>query len=293
MTLPPLPNPEEQHWATTAFAPEGMEAVDVLRPARAPYANNDPAAPALVLIPGLSMDSRAYVRQLPLGVIADIHTLQANNGAVTGEDGFGHFARHVEEYIIANKLEQRPGGFVLGGSSMGGSMTLAVTLRGRVKPRALVLIGTFGNAKHLPLYQRVLAPLSWVLPMDFSKRMARKFGRMIKNPRSAYLKDLQYLGREHAYRSHGYYGRAIRALTRQNQIPDAKSIALPTLVLHGKRDWILPHEAGEELARTIPGAKFVSLDDAGHILFFTHAEKVNAAIADFIAHLPSPARESK
>jgi pimeloyl-ACP methyl ester carboxylesterase len=198
---------------------------------------------------------------------------------------FGHFARHVEEYIIANKLEQRPGGFVLGGSSMGGSMTLAITLRGRVKPRALVLIGTFGHCRHLPLYQRVFAPLSWVLPLDFAKRMARNVGRLIKNPRSARLKDLQYLGREHAYRSYGYYGRACMALTRQNQIPGAETITLPTLVLHGKRDWILPHAAGEELARTIPGAQFVSLDDAGHILFFTHAEKVNAAIAEFIAKL--------
>lgn len=285
MTLAPLPIQDGKNWSITPFAPEGLEAVDVLRPARDQYKNSDPHAPALVLVPGLSMDSRGYVRQLQLAPLVDVHTLQANNNAIKGEQDFGHFARHVEEYIIANKLEQRPGGFILGGSSMGGALSVAICLRGRVKPRALVLIGTFANSKHLPFWQRFLAPLSWVLPFDFSKRMTRVMARMIKSPKSAYYRDLQYLAGEHVYRSHGYYGRAIMALTRQNQIPQAQSIALPTLIVHGTRDWVLPHAAGEELARTIPGSKFVSFDGAGHILFYTHADAVNTAIADFIASL--------
>ncbi|MEI6236358.1 MAG: alpha/beta hydrolase [Planctomycetota bacterium] len=283
LDLPPLPNSEENHWFTQPFSPPGLETVDVLRPAREPYQN--PNAPALVLVPGLSMDARGYVRQLQLAPYVDIHTLQANNNAVEGEKDFGHFARHVEEYIIANKLEERPGGFVLGGSSMGGALTVAIALRGRVKPRALVLIGTFANAQHLPYWQRLLAPLSWVLPLDFAKRSARVLGHMIKNPRSAYFRDLQYLGGEHIHRTHGYYGRANMALTRQNQIPLAKSITIPTFIIHGTKDWVLPHAAGEELARTIPGAKFVSVPDAGHILFFTHAEIVNAAIAEFLSEV--------
>jgi|GEM_PF-1099884 len=120
LDLPPLPNSEENHWFTQPLSLPGLETVDVLRPAREPYQNTN--APALVLVLGLSMDARGYVRQLQLAPYVDIHTLQANNNAVEGEKDFGHFARHVEEYIIANKLEERPGGFVLGGTVIGTCM---------------------------------------------------------------------------------------------------------------------------------------------------------------------------
>jgi pimeloyl-ACP methyl ester carboxylesterase len=53
-------------------------------------------------------------------------------------------------------------------------------------------------------------------------------------------------------------------------------------VLHGTNDWILPHAASEEMARTIPGARLVSVEGGGHGFFFTHAEPTNAAMASFI-----------
>ncbi|HLX62643.1 MAG TPA: alpha/beta hydrolase [Planctomycetota bacterium] len=285
MPLPPYPQLGDACWRSEPFTPPGLEPVAALRPANDPYICTNPDAPALLLVPGLSMDSRGYLRQLQLGALADIHTLQANCGSIAGETGLGHFARHVEEYVLARNLDKRPGGFVIGGSSMGGAISLAVCLRRRVKPRALVLIGTFGNCRHLPIYQRVLAPLSWVLPFDFGKRTLRVSARLLAKTGSAFFRDLSYMAQEHFPRTQGYYGRAIMALTRQNQIPAAKNLALPTLVLHGMRDWVLPHKAGEELAGTIPGARFVSVKDAGHILFFTHADQVNAEIAAFLNSL--------
>ena len=270
----------------------GLETVDTLRPSRAPYLNENPDAPALVLIPGLTMDSHDYVRQLPLGILADIHTLQANNDAVDGEEGFGHFARHVEEYIIAKKLAERPGGFVLGGSSMGGAISLAICARGRVRPRGLVLIGSFANCMQLPFYQRFFAPLSWYLPLDFAKHSLRIFFRFVRNSRGAVGQDLRFMWARHVHRTHGYYGRAIMALTRQNQIQQIKNFTLPTLVIHGTKDWVLPHSAGVEMAETIPGARLVSIEGAGHILFYTHAEAVNAAMAEFLDSLNAKRRDA-
>ncbi len=292
MPLPPFPSPTENPWSAEPFSPPGMETVDALRSTRAPYLNTDPNAPALVLVPGWTMDARGYSRQLPLGALADIHTLQANNDAVAGEEGFGHFARHVEEYIIAKKLEERPGGFVLGGSSMGGAISIAICARGRVKPRALILIGSFANSRHLPFYQRFFAPLSWVLPLDFAKRMSRFFSDFVRNARSAFGKDLSFMWSTHIHRTHGYYGRAVMALTRQNQIPQARNFKLPTLIFHGTKDWVLPCAAGVEMAEAIPGAQFVPVEGAGHLPFVTHAEQVNAAIAEFVKSLPAVAHSS-
>ena len=231
MNLAPLPSPGLEHWSIEQFAPPGLEAVDRLRPASAPYANPDPHAPALVLVPGLNMDARGYVRQLQLGALADVHTLQANNEAVPGEEDFGHFARHVEEYVIAQKLQERPGGFVLGGSSMGGAVSIAICARGRIKPRALVLIGSFANCIHqrLPIWQRVVAPpLSWGVAVQSGKpRVARGLAGVTKRIKEApSVRICATLDWATSSARKATLAAAIMALrnTRQNQIPKARVV---------------------------------------------------------------------
>jgi pimeloyl-ACP methyl ester carboxylesterase len=280
-----LPPADERFLAFEQFESPGFEAVDVLRPVHDDHRTNDPEAPALVLIPGLGMDSRNYIKQLPLGAVADLHMPQAMNAAVAGEAGLGHFARHVEEYVLHRALDKRPGGFVIGGSSMGGAVSLRVCLRARVKPRGLVLIGSFANCAQLPYYQRLLAPLSWVLPIDFVKFAAKRLARRVTKIAGMTTEQIHWLISARIRRTHGYYGRAIMALTRQNQIPEARKLKLPTLVIHGTRDSVLPHSAGVEMAEAIPEAQFVSVEGAGHGLFFTHAETVNAAVAEFLQRI--------
>jgi pimeloyl-ACP methyl ester carboxylesterase/DNA-binding CsgD family transcriptional regulator len=43
-------------------------------------------------------------------------------------------------------------------------------------------------------------------------------------------------------------------------------IRVPTLVIHARNDEVVPHTAGRILASEIPGAEFVELDSANHIL---------------------------
>jgi pimeloyl-ACP methyl ester carboxylesterase/DNA-binding SARP family transcriptional activator len=43
-------------------------------------------------------------------------------------------------------------------------------------------------------------------------------------------------------------------------------VAAPTMVAHAQRDAIIPFEAGQRLALGIPGAQFVALDSANHLL---------------------------
>lgn len=46
----------------------------------------------------------------------------------------------------------------------------------------------------------------------------------------------------------------------------APDIAAPTLVFHGRRDAMVPFEAGRQLASLIPNARFVPLETSNHIL---------------------------
>lgn len=58
-------------------------------------------------------------------------------------------------------------------------------------------------------------------------------------------------------------------------------VDVPTLVIHGTEDPILPYPHGVSLADTIPGAKFYSLDGVGHNL----AERCLAEVANQLIEL--------
>ncbi len=63
---------------------------------------------------------------------------------------------------------------------------------------------------------------------------------------------------------------------------DLKKIDVPTLVIHGTEDRIVPYPiSGKLTAEMVKGSKLVSIDDAPHGLIWTHADQVNKEILDF------------
>ena len=60
-----------------------------------------------------------------------------------------------------------------------------------------------------------------------------------------------------------------------------KDVNVPTLVLHGAKDLLLPVANGEILARDIPGARLRVWDEAGHALNAEYPDEVNA---ELVAH---------
>ncbi len=63
-----------------------------------------------------------------------------------------------------------------------------------------------------------------------------------------------------------------------------KTVNVPTLVIHGTADQIIPIAHGQKLVATIPTAKGIWLDGLGHIFPVPHME---ALLADIIRHLDS------
>ncbi len=65
--------------------------------------------------------------------------------------------------------------------------------------------------------------------------------------------------------------------------PDVAKVTVPTLVIQGDADKILPFDAtGKKLAAAIPNAKLVTVSGAPHGLLWTHAEEVNKALLEFL-----------
>nr|BFE59933.1 hypothetical protein GCM10020063_044590 [Dactylosporangium thailandense] len=60
-------------------------------------------------------------------------------------------------------------------------------------------------------------------------------------------------------------------------------LAVPTLLVHGRLDSVVPLKTAHLLHGTIPDTRYEELPDAGHFPSLTHAARVNALLAEFTA----------
>ena len=60
-------------------------------------------------------------------------------------------------------------------------------------------------------------------------------------------------------------------------------ITVPTLVIHGKSDALVPPANGELIAGRIPGAKLLLLDHASHLFLTDQAQAAHKAILEFLS----------
>jgi 3-oxoadipate enol-lactonase len=84
--------------------------------------------------------------------------------------------------------------------------------------------------------------------------------------------------------------RASRAVDERDDITEkVRSIALPTLVIHGSEDVAIPTEKARSTADAIPGARMVTVDGAGHQSNMDHPAEVTRHIREFLAAVRSAA----
>jgi non-heme chloroperoxidase len=70
---------------------------------------------------------------------------------------------------------------------------------------------------------------------------------------------------------------------------DIAKIGIPTLIIHGTADRILPIDGqGRRLHGALPDAQYVEIEGGPHLNCLTHAEEANAALLAFLpAHATS------
>jgi len=61
-----------------------------------------------------------------------------------------------------------------------------------------------------------------------------------------------------------------------------RSLAMPTLVIRGDRDWVFPTQYFAEVARAIPDAEDVNVGASAHLVMLERREAVNRAIERFV-----------
>ncbi|HZZ49118.1 MAG TPA: alpha/beta hydrolase [Pseudonocardia sp.] len=71
----------------------------------------------------------------------------------------------------------------------------------------------------------------------------------------------------------------------RDDLPKIAESGVPTLIVHGTGDRILPIDAtGREFSKRLPNAKYVEIEGAPHGMLWTHADEISKLLVDFLAN---------
>lgn len=84
------------------------------------------------------------------------------------------------------------------------------------------------------------------------------------------------------------YAACCEALADADLTPRLREIAAPTLVVTGSDDPTVPPEAGDELARAVPGARHAVVEGAAHLANVEQPEAFTAAVLRHLSEEESP-----
>lgn len=172
------------------------------------------------------------------------------------------------------------------GHSMGGMIALRMALKYRPLVNRLVLVSTgAGGWSSRVLEALAQPPDPWIA--DPVENARARYGQMVvANYRAAHADDLE----AHAARQRGNrltpdgYMRQNAAIAGHDVRDRLPEVAAPALVVHGKRDSLIPFSQGHWLASNIPGAKgrLLVLPNTGHLPALERAGTVNRRVLDFL-----------
>lgn len=86
------------------------------------------------------------------------------------------------------------------------------------------------------------------------------------------------------------YKNQLLGMSTFDRYGDLASILVPTLVLHGAEDKLVPVENARVLARAIPDSRLVTLDRASHQLFTDQEEDAARTVLEFLGTVAPGAR---
>jgi len=178
--------------------------------------------------------------------------------------------------------------FVIGGNSLGGEVAWATAHAFPQRVERLILVDAAGyrfESESVPLGFRI-ARMSWLAgltrhllpPGTIEKSLANVYG----DP-SRITPELVQLYTDMTLRAGNRRALGIRMTQRDTgREQDIRDLRLPTLVIWGGRDRLIPPAYGRRFAADIPGAKLVVFDSLGHVPQEEDPVATVAAVRDFL-----------
>lgn len=227
--------------------------------------------PVLYLLPGLLCDASIFATQ-----IADLaDTCEVRSLDFFGFDSIPAMAKHV--------LDQAPERFSVAGFSMGGRVAFEVF---RQAPERIERFCAFDTGLP-PLAPGELEKREAIIKLAYDEGMEGLADSwlppMIHPSRqgdATFMKPLRDMILSVTPEIHEKQIRAL--IDRPDARPVLQQIHCPALFLAGRQDLWSPPELHEEMAKAVPGSRFVVIEDSGHFVSVEQPAAFTKALRDWM-----------
>jgi 3-oxoadipate enol-lactonase len=170
------------------------------------------------------------------------------------------------------------------GASMGGMIAQELALNHSARVRSLILGCTAcGGTQAVPASREVAAALGARATMTREEAMWVMAPYIFDSstPRERVAEDIAMRLRA-TVSNEGYFAQLQAIRSWRGTYDRLGGITMPTLVMHGETDQLVPPENGRIIARAIPGATLIMLPNASHIFFTDQFDASSEAILSFL-----------
>jgi pimeloyl-ACP methyl ester carboxylesterase len=255
------------------------------------YLETGAAGPQIVLLHGWSAFKELWWSTL---IALEPHThafapdMPGHGGSpLHGSTSMSLIARRIAQFCTARGL----GPIALVGHSMGGNVALELTLAYPDLIERLVLVDPAAQPEQMPQYVRSYLDQTFGWPMlRTGMALARRIGVVGQFVPHVHqggmvlpaLRRMTYVARHDAAALHALFGSMF-----SNPIgPRLRDIHVPTLVVSGEFDPLVPPRLSRRVADAIPGARYALVRRAAHNPMDERPREFNAMLLEFL-NLPA------
>lgn len=237
----------------------------------------------LVLVHGFPLDRTIWSGQMT-GLAASARVLAPDlpgfgssppGGRAPSIDGYADDVRDLLDRLGIDRA-------VVGGVSMGGYVALAFARRHPERLRGLVLVCTKSGADS-PEGRALRDKAADLVRREGTGAIAAQMLPKMLAPGAAHSPALAEVDRVMRRQSPEAVIGALAALRdRPDATPGLSSISVPTLVVSGVDDAIIPRSEAALLASRIHGSRLFSIAHAGHLAHLDAPDPFDAAVREFL-----------
>lgn len=224
----------------------------------------------IVFIPGLLCTGRLYQHQA--------ENLGQRHPALLAN----HWSAFSMQDVAASILRVAPERFALVGTSMGGYAAFEILRQAPERVTKLALLSTSAKPDTPERSKGRREQVAAARKSGIREATKTLFPKLVHPARHEDLALLDVFYAMSEQLGVDGFERQIEAIiSRADSRPLLPKITIPTLVVVGKEDTLIPPDDGKEIGAGIPGARLEQVENAGHMCMIERPETVTKLLAGF------------
>jgi pimeloyl-ACP methyl ester carboxylesterase len=234
--------------------------------------------PMIVALPGLGASGRSFALLSPL---ADAFRLWFWTPPVKTPPHESPLEHNLK--LLASPASGLPEKFVLMGSSFGSLIALNFACRHPERVSALILANPVASTRRVR-HGAMAASTFLRMPLPFAYLFAPVVARVLGG-RQLPDEGRAEIVRESRRMAPVEMARRLKDIFSTDLLDCLDRMEIPTLIIHGKADRVIPLSAARDITARMPKARLEVIRGAGHLPYMSHPETFNQLTRKFLAEV--------